>query len=742
VATGVGIRTDKPFSLFKKDFPAGTIVLGGNAPAEIGKSSMYTVIVVPRETGEPGDEPQPPPPTQPAPQPGEMFNPPFPRIAYQAPRGSTRPSYSDGAMAEIFSKFDLLAFAGLGEYNSKLANEIKAINPSVAVIGTSRQGVWPGSDPGQCFVLRSGAARLLKPTAPGDTEIFIDSIDAIRKVSISQPDRYKYAVINNEDTISYEDCEKVENGYKLTGIPSDSGNANAVDSHQAGEKLKAPIRFCGLGMLHDLTAFAPRISDGREPWQYFIDRRFEITDFSNFDGICYDAYRASFYSEDLDSDIDLDRNDINDFEEHGIDWVNEQWKQGIIKTINYEKQRFAEINPEKRAIYVPNCGASDPGYLTEYVNGGHWEGFMRFAWNWRHMVESEQKWAEILASRGEPVVSCIEDYVKEKHQLDGKNDFPYMRYGLTTTLMGGGYYARTFGDWYYISLWYDEFETNLGYPRSSALKLESYSHQAEGQERFWVHVRFFDKGVVICNPTGVNQVVTDGDLRAFSEYYDGPYYRFLGGQDPDFNNGRLFDSVELQGEIGSREKWNRGDGIILLKQPYTVVSDILVGNYENNDTTPASRAVEYHGSWSQKVSRGDVEPQNPYYSQWNTKECPYDVCESYGYAVSGAGSGENHAIYRPTIGVPGYYEVHEWHGWHGDNQESYQEATNVPFEIHHGEGSTAGLINQQIQAGQWNSLGTYYFNRGSQGYVKISNDADGYVIADAFRFRYVGGASQ
>ena len=45
--SGLNITTDKTFSLYKKDFAAGTVVLGANAPAEIGKSSMYTVIVVP-----------------------------------------------------------------------------------------------------------------------------------------------------------------------------------------------------------------------------------------------------------------------------------------------------------------------------------------------------------------------------------------------------------------------------------------------------------------------------------------------------------------------------------------------------------------------------------------------------------------------------------------------------------------------------------------------------------------------
>jgi len=46
--TGLGLQTDKPFSLFKKDYPAGAVVLGGNQTRDLNKSSMYTVIVVGR----------------------------------------------------------------------------------------------------------------------------------------------------------------------------------------------------------------------------------------------------------------------------------------------------------------------------------------------------------------------------------------------------------------------------------------------------------------------------------------------------------------------------------------------------------------------------------------------------------------------------------------------------------------------------------------------------------------------
>ncbi|MEM7536943.1 MAG: clostripain-related cysteine peptidase [Chloroflexota bacterium] len=62
-------------------------------------------------------------------------------------------------------------------------------------------------------------------------------------------------------------------------------------------------------------------------------------------------------------------------------------------------------------------------------------------------------------------------------------------------------------------------------------------------------------------------------------------------------------------------------------------------------------------------------------------------------------------------------------------------ATNVPVDISHANGVTTVLVNQQQNGGQWNALGTYRFNQGSSGYVKIRTDGvDGHVIADAVRF--------
>ncbi len=636
------------------------------------------------------------------------FNPPYPRVVFQRPAENGYPNNSWGASARIFARFDLVAIPGF-EGGAMFADEIRHYNPKTVILGTSKQGAWPGSNPPEFFAFRSIYSRLAEPVHAGASEIIVTTTEGFAD------NRNKYLFVG-DDLIRFSGID----GNRVTGIPS-SGEF-AVQDHQANEPIRVPIRFGGFGYLPNLTDVAPKV-DGKPPWEYFIDYRMTKTDFSHFDGAFYDAFRQIFYSEEL-NDVDFDNNGVNDIEEHGLKWVNNRWEAGIRAMLQYERQQISKVARDRRGIVVVNCGGGGDDYLLDVANGIMWEGFMRFAWNWQHMEDNLHLWME----KGQkPLLYIIEDYVREKKQDRGKNDFRYMRFGLTTALMGDAYYGRTFGDYYYISLWYDEFETNLGYPTTDM--------QPVGNGTY---ARFFDNGVAICNPSGKNVTVTDSDLRGLSGYA-GPYYRFQGGQDPDFNNGKPFDSVELYGATGSREKDIRGDGILLFKQPTVAIADIYVGNHHNNDTSPGSAPVEYVGDWKPMLSKYNADGENnPYWTQWVSTDCPYGACEGYGYFVAPPGHGEMTATYRPTIGVPGYYEVFEWHGWHGDRPGEYREASNVPFELKHANGVRRGTIDQTRNIGRWNSLGVYYFERGTDGYLKISNDANGYVISDAIKWVYRG----
>jgi hypothetical protein len=235
----------------------------------------------------------------------------------------------------------------------------------------------------------------------------------------------------------------------------------------------------------------------------------------------------------------------------------------------------------------------------------------------------------------------------------------------------------------------------------------------------------------------MDQTITASDLAASDPRGGSKYYRFLGGQDPSFNNGREVtnsDPIHLWGTTVMRN-WDDpdpiGDGILLFRDPTTLVTPIVVDNNENNYTSPGSNPIQYSGSWHFS-NDGDW-----YYAYYRDRD--YKVFQPYGYAWSEPGNGENVATYIPTIGQSGYYRVEEWHGYHGPSPEAVREATNVPYTIIYGSGQkTPGTINQSVNYGQWNTLGTYHFNKGTSDKIEISNKTDGVVLSDAIRFVFVG----
>ena len=63
---------------------------------------------------------------------------------------------------------------------------------------------------------------------------------------------------------------------------------------------------------------------------------------------------------------------------------------------------------------------------------------------------------------------------------------------------------------------------------------------------------------------------------------------------------------------------------------------------------------------------------------------------------------------------------------------------DVPFTIKHGLGSDTVEVDQRMDGGQWNLLGSFYFE--DQGSVTVSDavSSGSDVVADAIRLEYQG----
>ncbi|HDQ23196.1 MAG TPA: hypothetical protein ENN28_04510 [Candidatus Uhrbacteria bacterium] len=136
-----------------------------------------------------------------------------------------------------------------------------------------------------------------------------------------------------------------------------------------------------------------------------------------------------------------------------------------------------------------------------------------------------------------------------------KDDYRTFRFGLTSTLLGDGYYSFDSGDHSHSELWwYDEYNFYLGRPLSDIKNLLG----PESQEiRPGVWQRDFQNALILVNSTNSEQKIS------FTEEFE----KIKGSQDQSVNSGAIVRSVTLKPY----------DGIILLRR----IEDIKNSPYFN-----------------------------------------------------------------------------------------------------------------------------------------------------------------
>ena len=107
--------------------------------------------------------------------------------------------------------------------------------------------------------------------------------------------------------------------------------------------------------------------------------------------------------------------------------------------------------------------------------------------------------------------------------------------------------------------------------------------------------------------------------------------------------------------------------------------------------------------------------------------------QANGYVIADAvmlvppGASANTATWTPNVAQAGTYEVYARWTQHANR------ATNATYTVTHAAGSSAVPVNQQQGGGAWNLLGTFSLSPGSAHKVSLSDQANGFVIADAIR---------
>jgi hypothetical protein len=173
------------------------------------------------------------------------------------------------------------------------------------------------------------------------------------------------------------------------------------------------------------------------------------------------------------------------------------------------------------------------GVYDQLLEGGVLEGYLGDSWSFETwggfdvMMAAYKKTMDALLP---PKLGIIGDD-------QSATDYQGMRYGLGATLMDDGYYYHSNGGGYAPPpLWFDEFDSNLGHPSTTA--------QGARQTGAWqngVWRRDFDNGIVLVNPKGNgSQTVNLG----------GSFTKLQGTQAPSVNSGATVTSVTLADRDG------------------------------------------------------------------------------------------------------------------------------------------------------------------------------------------------
>ncbi|MGE0875508.1 MAG: RHS repeat-associated core domain-containing protein [Burkholderiales bacterium] len=107
--------------------------------------------------------------------------------------------------------------------------------------------------------------------------------------------------------------------------------------------------------------------------------------------------------------------------------------------------------------------------------------------------------------------------------------------------------------------------------------------------------------------------------------------------------------------------------------------------------------------------------------------------QANGYVIADAvmilppNSPPNTATWTPNVAQAGQYEVYaRW-------TQNANRATDAKYTVTHSGGSTTTAVNQQANGGAWNLLGTYSLAPGTSHKIALTDEANGYVVADAIR---------
>ncbi|MFA5131076.1 MAG: putative glycoside hydrolase [Patescibacteria group bacterium] len=184
-------------------------------------------------------------------------------------------------------------------------------------------------------------------------------------------------------------------------------------------------------------------------------------------------------------------------------------------------------------------GSMLESFPSDWENGGTWTGSMK-------------SYLNLPAQNLSPNFSILNVSDKDK------SDYQHLRFGLTSALMGNGFFSFDYDvSNHGQTWWYDEYEVSLGSPQSAAYNLLA-NRSTNLQPGLWR--RDFKNATAIVNSTAKEQ------LFVFSKE---EMEKIKGLQDPAFNNGDKISYLKLA----------PSDGIILLRHNVAITDSAFTNGF-------------------------------------------------------------------------------------------------------------------------------------------------------------------
>ncbi|MBU0706799.1 VCBS repeat-containing protein [Patescibacteria group bacterium] len=272
------------------------------------------------------------------------------------------------------------------------------------------------------------------------------------------------------------------------------------------------------------------------------------------------GYWDGIYYDNMWNDVawlnngDIDLNDDGIAESSEI--LDNAWREGMNEMMSLSRELEGD-----NAIIIGNSGGQ---YFT-HINGRFIEEFPAVTYGgWSGAMQTY--YDAIQSSFSPPVV-----IVNGVSSTGTASDYQHLRYTLASTLLNNGFASFDYGPLRHADLWwYDEYNSNLGEPLSSAVNLSDVS-STNIKEGVWR--RDYTNGIVVVNATDGGQNIDLGS----------DYEKITGTQDDSVNNGEVISSIYLAPR----------DGIILLKRQIEINNAEYINGVQSHAYTATGQSLRY-----------------------------------------------------------------------------------------------------------------------------------------------------